>query len=159
MGRDGRMARPERRVPTFVHPDGRFGHWRDKDMPMLDGLKRISTALGLLAATAAVTQAQAPGTKLNQATAEAVAGALRSSPNLSPYRIEIETQSGMADAHRHAGHAAQKAEAIDLARRVPGVAGVVDRLNVVTDSRVRPAQYQMAGGQPGFHRWPHRPRR
>jgi hypothetical protein len=30
------------------------------------------------------------------------------------------------------------------------VTGVVDRLNVATDTRVRPVQYQMAGGHPGF---------
>src|SRR3954462_11263593 len=68
----------------------------DKDMPMLDGLKRISTVLGLMAATAAVSQAQVPASGNNQATANAVAAALRSSPNLSPYRIEIETRDGMA---------------------------------------------------------------
>jgi hypothetical protein len=117
---------------------------------MLDGLKRISTALGLLAATAAVTQAQTPVQGFNQATAEAVAGALRSSANLSPYRIEIETLSGMATLTGAVATLAQKAEAIELARRVPGVAGVVDRLNVITDSRVRPVQYQVAGGQPTY---------
>ena len=117
---------------------------------MLDGLKRISTALGLLAATAAVTQAQTPAQSFNQATAEAVAGALRSSPNLSPYRIEIETQGGLATLSGTLTTLAQKAEAISLAQRVPGVAGVVDRLNVATDSRVRPVQYQMAGGQPNY---------
>ena len=46
-----------------------------KDMPMLDGLKWISTAFGLLAATAAVTQAQTPAPGYNQATANAVAAA------------------------------------------------------------------------------------
>ena len=63
---------------------------------MLDALKRISTALGLLAATAAVTQAQALAPSYNQATAEGVATALRSSPNLVQFRIEIETHNGMA---------------------------------------------------------------
>ena len=122
---------------------------------MLDGLKRMSTALGLLAATAAVTQAQTPAQSYNQATAEAVAGALRSSPNLSPYRIEIETQSGMATLSGTLTTLAQKAEAIALAQRVPGITAVVDRLDVATDSRVRPVQYQMAGGQPGgFHGGP-----
>jgi len=117
---------------------------------MLDGLKRISTALGLLAATAAVTQAQTPAPSFNQATAESVAGALRSSPNLSPYRIEIETQGGLATLSGTLATLAQKAEAIGLAQRVPGVTGVVDRLNVTTDGRVRPVQYQMAGGQPNY---------
>jgi BON domain len=117
---------------------------------MLDGLKRISTALGLLAATAAVTQAQTPAQSFNQATAEAVAGVLRSSPNLSPYRIEIETQGGLATLSGTLATLAQKAEAISLAQRIPGVTGVIDRLNVATDSRVRPVQYQMAGGHPAY---------
>jgi hypothetical protein len=117
---------------------------------MLDGLKRISTALGLLAATAAVTQAQTPLPNFNQAVAEAVAGALRSSPNLSPYRIEVETRGGLATLSGTLATLAQKAEAISLAQRVPGVAGVVDRLNVATDSRVSPVQYQLAIGRHGY---------
>ncbi len=117
---------------------------------MLDGLKRISTALGLLAATAAVTQAQVPAPSYNQATAEAVAGALRMSPNLSPFRIEIEAQAGMATLSGTVATLAQKAEAIGLAQRVQGIVGVVDRLNVTTDNRVRPVQYQMAGGNSNF---------
>jgi hypothetical protein len=121
---------------------------------MLISLKRISTALGLLAAAAAVAQAQTPAAGYNQATANAVAGALRSSPNLTPYRIEIETVNGLATLSGNVATAAQRNEALALASSVPGVAGVIDRLVVGGDSRVRPVQYQpgseprIAGGQP-----------
>jgi hypothetical protein len=117
---------------------------------MLDGLKRISTVLGILAATAAATRAQMPAASYNQATADAVATALRSSSNLSPFRIEIETRDGLATLSGSVATLAQKAEALDRARCVSGVVGVIDRLNVVTDSRVRTVQYQVSGGQPGF---------
>jgi BON domain len=111
---------------------------------MLYGLKRISTALGLMAATAGVTQAQAPSN--NQATAEAVASTLRSSANLSPYRIEIETRDGVATLTGTVETLDQKAEAIGRAQAVPGITGVIDRINVGRDSRVQPAQYQVAMG-------------
>jgi hypothetical protein len=117
---------------------------------MLDRLKRISTALGLLAATATITRAQAPASSFNQATAEAVAGALRSSPNLSPYRIEIETQNGRATLTGTVSTPAEKAEALGLARRAGGVLAVVDHLRVAADSRIRPVQYQIAGGRAGY---------
>jgi hypothetical protein len=107
---------------------------------MLLGLKRISTALGLVAATAAGASAQAPAT--NQATADSVARVLKSSPALSGYRIEIETLSGQVTLSGGVSTEAQKAQAVELARRVPGVTGVVDGLKVVGDGRVRTAQYQ-----------------
>jgi hypothetical protein len=113
---------------------------------MLDALKRISTAFGLLAATAAVTHAQAPAPSNNQATANGVAAALRSSPNLIQYRIEIETRDGMATLSGTVATLAQKAEAIARARAVPGVTGVVDQINVSGDSLVRQVQYQTAMG-------------
>src|SRR5260221_175079 len=119
---------------------GRFGHWRDKDIPMLDALKRISTALGLLAATAAVAQAQGPASSSNQATANAVAAALGSSPKLSRYRIEIETRDGFATLSGSVATSMQKAEAMARAQAVPGVNVVIDRLVVGSDSRVQPVQ-------------------
>src|SRR5262249_54223881 len=150
LGQGGRIARipttvrtPPGLVPprlTFLHSDGRFGHWRDKDMPMLDGLKRISTALGLVAATATAAQAQAPAVSFNQTTANAVADALRSSTNLSPYRIEIETQAGKVNLCGTVSTPAEKAEALRLVLRTPGVMKVVDHLKVNKDARVRPAQ-------------------
>src|SRR4051794_34937081 len=103
---------------------------------MLDGLKRISTALGLLAATAAVSKAQAPAPSYNQATAEAVAGALRLSPSLVQFRIEIESRNGMTTLSGNVATMAQKLEALSCARAVPGVTAVVDRINVASDARV-----------------------
>lgn len=116
---------------------------------MLLGLKRISTAFGLLAATAAASQAQTPAPTFNQATANAVAESLRSSRSLAGYRIEIETRSGLVTLNGSVATQAQKNEAIARTRRVAGVSGVVDQISVTGDSRVRAAQYQTAMGVHG----------
>jgi hypothetical protein len=124
---------------------------------MMVGLKRISTALGLVACTAAFTHAQAPAPSTNQATADAVAGALRASRALSGHRIEIETRDGIVTLSGTLATSAQKAEALGRARNVPGVVAVSDKLTVGRDTRVQPVQYQrmalghrhggMAGGE------------
>jgi BON domain len=117
---------------------------------MLVGLKRISTALGILAAAAAVAQAQGVAPGANQATADSVAATLGTSPGLMGHRIEIEARSGQVTLTGAVASPAHKAEALARTRSVPGVLLVVDRLAVVGDSRVRPAQYQLArGGQFG----------
>lgn len=123
---------------------------------MLVGLKRISAALGLLAATATTTLAQgssAPA-NANQATANAVATALRSSPALAKYRIEIETRDGQVTLLGAVATPAQHEEAIARSLRVPGVATVVDRVQVVGDRRVQPAQYQVSLGGRGYGGYP-----
>jgi hypothetical protein len=114
---------------------------------MLLGLKRISTAFGLLALGASFATAQAPSPAIsqNQATANAVASALKSSRTLSAYRIEIETNSGVVTLAGSVPNATQKREALALVNKVKGVTGVIDQIRVV-DARVRPAQYQMAMG-------------
>ncbi len=104
------------------------------------GWKRISTALGLVAAMAVGASAQAPNA--NQATADAVARVLKGSPALSGYRIEIETQDGQVTLTGGVSTESQKAQAVALAGRVQGVTAVVDGLKVVGDARVRTAQYQ-----------------
>jgi hypothetical protein len=119
---------------------------------MLLGLKRISTAFGVLAlgASFAMAQAPAPAMSQNQATANAVASALKSSRTLSSYRIEIESNNGVVTLVGSVPNSTQKREAIALVNKVKGVSGVVDQIRVV-DARVRPAQYQMAfGGHPGM---------
>jgi len=108
---------------------------------MMVGLKRISTVVGLLALTASVALGQGTVVNPNQMTADSVAGALRASRNLSGSRIEIEAQNGLVVLSGRLGHPALKAEALARARRVPGVQGVVDRLQV-PDRTVLPAQYQ-----------------
>lgn len=112
----------------------------------MDQLKWISAALGLLAATAAVSQAQGIAPSSNQATADAVAGSLRASRALSGYRIEIETRDGFVALTGSVATAAQKSEAIGRARRIAGVTGVIDQIQVIGDGRVRPVQYQVAHG-------------
>jgi len=119
---------------------------------MLVGLKRISAALGVLALFAMTAQAQTVAVSRNQATANAVAAALRSSEALSPYRIEIETRDGQVVLKGAVATPALHFEAISLAQQVPGVSSVVDRLQVVGDRSVRPAQYQVAGGGGMFRR-------
>src|SRR5207249_4720288 len=111
---------------------------------MLVGLKRISAALGLLAATAAtptLAQDVASSTSTNQATANAVASSLRTSPALSAYRIEIETRDGQVTLSGAVATPAQRALAINRSLQVAGVSTVVDRLQVRGDSRVQPVQF------------------
>src|SRR3954451_14525854 len=121
-------------------------------MPIMGGLKRISTAFGVVAALAAAAQAQGMNPGSNQATANAVAGALRSSPALSGYRIEIETRDGLVTLTGTVATPAQKAEAIGRAQPVPGVTMVADQLKLSSDSRVRPVQYQPQVAFGGHHR-------
>jgi hypothetical protein len=109
---------------------------------MLVGRKGISAALILLATSAGVAQAQS----VNQATADAVAQSLRASRVLSGYRIEIETNDGLATLSGVVGTAAQKADALARAKRAAGVTGVMDKLVVAGTDRVQPVQYQMAHG-------------
>ena len=104
-------------------------------------LKRISTALGLLTATAVASYAQGVAPSPNQAMADAVAGSLRSSQALSGYRIEIETRGGLVLLTGSVATQAQKAEAIARAQSIPGVMRVADQLTAVGDG-VQPAQYQ-----------------
>jgi hypothetical protein len=107
---------------------------------MLLGLKRISAAFGLLALGASIASAQAPAMSQNQATANAVASALKTSRSLSAYRIEIETNNGVVTLAGSVSNGTQKREALVLASKVAGVSSVVDQIQVV-DARVRQAQY------------------
>ncbi|MHB1561662.1 MAG: BON domain-containing protein, partial [Isosphaeraceae bacterium] len=109
--------------------------------PMMFGLKRISTALGLLAVVAASSAAQEVAPSTNQMTADAVAGSLRSSRSLAGHRIEIVARDGVVTLSGKLVTPAQKSEALARAGRVGGVYGVVDQLQV-GDRSVRAAQYQ-----------------
>jgi hypothetical protein len=108
---------------------------------MMVGLKWISTVVGLLAVTASASFGQGTMANPNQMTADSVASALRVSRNLSGTRIEIEAQGGLVTLTGQLATPALKAEAVARARSVPGVQGVMDRLQV-TDRTIRPAQYQ-----------------
>jgi hypothetical protein len=111
---------------------------------MFANWKRISLALGLLASASVVpTSAPAQATpSANQQTADAVAGALRSSRSLADVRIAIDSQDGLVVLSGSVGTEAQKAEAIARAQGVPGVRGVAERLLVASDPRVRPARFE-----------------
>jgi hypothetical protein len=113
---------------------------------MLVGLKRISIAFGLFAATASAANAQGTAPTANQATADAVASTLRASRALTGCRIAIETREGEVTLRGVVANAGQKAEAISLARTVQGVKLLYDGITV-SDQTVRPAQYQE--GMPG----------
>ncbi|MDX2036361.1 MAG: BON domain-containing protein [Isosphaeraceae bacterium] len=106
------------------------------------GLKRISTVLGILAAFAGQALAQ----NANQATANAVAKAIKTDATLAGYRIEIEAQDGLVTLSGGVASTQAKTQAVLVAGKVAGVNGVVDKMTVVGDARVRPAQYQMAMG-------------
>jgi len=118
------------------------------------GLKRISTVVGLLAATASAAMGQGTTANPNQTMADSVAAALKSSRALASTRIEIEAQGGLVTLSGVAANADLKNEAISRARSVVGVAGIVDQLQV-SDKTVQPAQYvpqQVAmGGHLGHH--------
>jgi hypothetical protein len=105
-------------------------------------VKRISTALGLLAGLASSALAQGLTPNANQSTADAVASALRSSRNLAGYRIEIQAQGGMVTLTGALASPSQRAEALARAKYVAGVRGIVDQLQVVNDGSVRTVQYQ-----------------
>jgi BON domain len=109
---------------------------------MLVDLKRISTALGLVAAMSSAALAQGVAPSLNQRTADAVADAVRATANIQGYRVEIQAQNGMVTLSGAVGSPAQKAEVIARARHVAGVRGVVDQLQLGNDSGVQPVQYQ-----------------
>jgi hypothetical protein len=109
---------------------------------MMVELKRISTALGLLAALTGSALAQGTASNSNQATADAVAGSLRSSRNLAGYRIEIQARAGVVTLTGELSNPDQKAEALARAQYVAGVRGVVDQLQVTNDRAVRTVQYQ-----------------
>jgi hypothetical protein len=108
---------------------------------MMFGLKRISTAFGLLAVMAGTASAQMVAPNANQMTADAVAGSLRASQSLAGYRIEIQARSGLVTLTGSLGNAAQKAEALARAQQTAGVLGVVDGLQVSGD-QIMPVQYQ-----------------
>jgi hypothetical protein len=109
---------------------------------MLVGLKRISIAFGLVAASAVSANAQntAPAPSANQATADAVASTLRASRVLSGCNIAIEARNGEVTLKGVVATAAQKAEAISRARVVGGVTMLYDGITV-GDRSVQPAQY------------------
>jgi hypothetical protein len=119
---------------------------------MLFGLKRISTALGLMAMTASAALAQGIAPNANQMTANAVASSLRGSRGLEGYRIEIQAQGGFVTLTGMLASPAQKAAVLARAQRVAGVRGVVDQLQVSNDRSILPVQYQpqMAMGGRGF---------
>ena len=103
---------------------------------MMVELKRISTALGLLAALTGSALAQGPAPNANQVTADSVAGTLRSSRDLAGYRIEIQARDGVVTLTGELGSPAQKAEALARTQYVAGVRSVVDQLQVAND-RIR----------------------
>ncbi len=115
--------------------------------------KRIAIASGFLSLVlGARVQAQQPAASPNQQAADAVATALRSTSKLAGVRIEIETRDGQATLSGTVKSAAQKSEALNRAMKAAGVKNVVDRLQVVGDTKIKRAQYQVAAGGGGlFH--------
>ena len=76
---------------------------REKDKPMMVGVKRISTVVGLLAVTASVALGQGPAANPNQMTADSVANApaFQPDPGGFPDRDRGPGRTGQPD--RHAG--------------------------------------------------------
>jgi hypothetical protein len=109
---------------------------------MMIALKRISTALSLVAVAAVSANAQAPVPSRNQATADAVAAVLGAPANQTGSRVAIESQDGLVTLSGTVPSLAVKADLVTRATRVAGVVTVADRLEVAGDHRVRTAQYQ-----------------
>ncbi|HEU5116997.1 MAG TPA: BON domain-containing protein, partial [Isosphaeraceae bacterium] len=101
--------------------------------------KWISTALGLMLAGVSA-PALAQNTSANQATADAVAGALSDNAGLSASRIKIEFRNGQVTLSGVVPAPELKTEALRRASQVAGVSQVVDRLTV-GDPRIVPARY------------------
>lgn len=108
----------------------------------------LGAALAISGGSARAQQAKTA----NQTAADAVAASIRSSSSLKGVRVEIETREGQATLSGQVKTSAQKTEAIKLAMAAPGITGVVDKLQIVGDGRVRRAQYQVAAGGGIFHR-------
>ena len=117
---------------------------------MIAMLKRISIASGL-AATMVVSAAPAlaQNRASNQQTADAVATALRSVPELRGEQIAIDVKDGVATLSGNVADAEVKSAAIERARYVSGVSTILDGIGVANDGSVMATQYQIArGGMP-----------
>lgn len=118
---------------------------------MFSTRKRIALAIGLLAAAAPAVRAA----DTNQRVADSVAAALRSSPALHGYRIEIDAKDGLVTLTGAVGQPYEHDEAIGLASRVPGVAAVVDYVRVTQDAAVQRTQYQQVAMGGSGHMFGH----
>ncbi len=113
----------------------------------------VAAALGLCAAH--LLPAQEPGPlglekaarpSANQQLADAVAQQLRQGGRLQGYAIDIACREGLVELSGTVADAAQRDEALNAVRGVPGVERVLDRLAVATGEAVAQAQ---AGTRPG----------
>jgi hypothetical protein len=119
-------------------------------MPMQSLLKRISPALGLMAFVAAPAWAQGPSPSRNQATADAVAAALRPTANETGVRLGIEVRDGVVTLSGTVADPVVKGDLVAKTLQVAGVTSVSDRIRLAGDSRVRPVQYQPAQVAMGY---------
>ena len=117
---------------------------------MIAMLKRISIASGLAASLVVVSApAHAQDRASNQQTADAVASALRSVPELRGEQITIDVKDGVATLSGNVDDAEVKSAAIERARYVSGVTTILDGIGVANDGSVMATQYQIArGGMP-----------
>ena len=108
-----------------------------------------AAAAGLALACPALTLAQAaepgrlavsPPPSANQQVADAVARELRASGQLQGYAIDISFGGGTAELTGRVADEAQQQEAVRIARSVPGVAQVRDRLAVGDAAALTQAQ-------------------
>ncbi len=69
---------------------------------------------------------QAP--RSNQEIADHIAGVIRQYPAFKQYRVRVSVAEGRAELSGYVGDASQRAQVIYLARQVPGVVDVIDRI-------------------------------
>jgi BON domain len=78
----------------------------------------------------------------NQQLADDVARALQQTGRLKHFHVDIEVVDGAVELHGKVADVGQRDEAVRLARAVPGVRQVRDRLLVLNDKSILPVQAQ-----------------
>ena len=109
---------------------------------MMVGLKRISTALGLLAAMASAALAQGVALNQNQVDRRRRGRHAASEPNLAGYRIEIQARDGLVTLTGALGSPLRKPRRWPARSMSPACAASSINFRSRTIAAVRTVQYQ-----------------
>jgi hypothetical protein len=80
------------------------------------------------------------GSAVNQKLADAIAEYLHQSSRLHHYAIDVVVQDGTVELNGRVADQAQHEEAVNIVRRVPGVAHVVDHVSCAAANSILPVQ-------------------
>ena len=90
-----------------------------------------AAALGLSLLAGRLTVAAEPDpASVNQQLADSVAAAVRCSPHLHSYTVDVSARGGVVELQGGVADPSQRLEVVRLARSVPGVVAVLDRLSL-----------------------------